>query len=141
MKFRFVGIESNIGQLRVNAFGQLLELDPAVAHDCVLGRVPLVPDQGWDKYEFTEDELNEYSTPDAHRHGSTEFNDKKAVVHKAVADYRANYEAAAARGDTFMSRAGKTAPVPPQAPVTGKWPTRQLDPVQGDPLPTPAPTA
>jgi hypothetical protein len=123
LKFRFVGIESAIGNVRVSAFGQLLDLTPEAAHDCVLGRVPVVPEA--DFTGITEDEINQFSTPDAHRDASPAFNAKKIALHKKAAAYRAAYETAAATGDTFMKRAGLQASTP--APATGRWPTTQAD--------------
>ncbi len=110
MRFRFTGSESICGNVRISTYGQLLDLDAATAHDCLLGHVGLLPDEDFQKLGFSDDELNQYADYDSHRQADPEFLEKKAASHRQASQLRVQYEKEAAEGNTFMAREKKAQP-------------------------------
>lgn len=110
MRFRFVGAESTISNIRLNEFGQALDLSPEIAHEAVLGRIPLVTEEAWAAIPFTEDELSRFSQFIAQKDATESFNAKKILSHRASVAMREQYELDAAAGNTFMKRAATPAP-------------------------------
>lgn len=130
MLLRFVGSDSEIGQIRVHEFGTLLDLDAQTAHDAVLSRVGLVTDTDFQATGITDEELTQFTDSHQHVDAPVEFKQKVSKLHKFAATLHHEYLAAVALGDTFMTRAAKPAPKPAQATM------RPVDPV---PAPTQAP--
>lgn len=121
MLFRFVGSDSEIGHIRVHEFGTLLDLDAQTAHDAVLSRVGLVTDVDFQTTNITDEELTQFSDSHNHVDAPDSFRQKVAKVHKMAASMHYDYLAAAAAGDTFMTRAAKSVQKP--APVVTPIPT------------------
>ena len=113
-RFRFIGIESSIGEVRLCTFGQAIDLDPETAHDCILGRVPLVTDEAFAAAGFTDEELNAHGDWKAHADDTIDpvFKAKKLKLFSVLVVYRAQYEKDADAGNTFMARAAKPTPSP-----------------------------
>lgn len=127
MLFRFVGSDSEIGQIRVHEFGTLLDLDAQTSHDAVMSRVGLVADADFQAIGITDDELTQFSDAHTHVDAPTTFKEKVTKAHKIAAAMYHEYLVAATTGDTFMTRAAKPVqkpssprvvdPVPTQAPA------------------------
>lgn len=131
MRFRFVGNESTIGNVRLCTFGQLVDLDAKTAHSAITGRIGLVPDEDFEVLGFTEEELTNYAEPESHFSADAVFMVKRKQAHIMASRYHYQYKEDTAKGDTFMSRAAASAPpapvkpVPPPAPV--HEPEHQMD--------------
>lgn len=125
MLMRFTGLESHIGEIRLGNFGMLIDIDPKLAHDAVLGQVGLLPPAEFDAAGFTEDELDSHTEYDSHRDLAPDdpFAVKKAACHKAAAAFRVQYEKDSAMGKTFMSPASAEPTVRKPKPAQESTPT------------------
>lgn len=61
--YRFIGIDHLIADLRLNEYGQAVELPDDVARIAVLGRCPLLPDAEFQACGLTPEELELYRHP------------------------------------------------------------------------------
>lgn len=114
MLLRFVGSDSEIGQIRIHEFGTQLDLDAQTAHDAVMSRVGLVTEPDFQTANITDEELTQFTDRRQHVDSPEAFRQKVAKLHKIAATMHHEYVTAAATGDTFMARSVKPAPKPVQ---------------------------
>lgn len=125
MRFYFVGSESHIGEVRVTAFGQALDLDPQTAHDCVMGRVGLVTEDEFKAADLSEEELMVYSEVISHKDAPKEFLDKKRKLHMAAVAFYKKYQDGVEAGITFMNPAPVVQPPKPTSMIVKSQPQPQ----------------
>lgn len=63
MIYRFIGTECNIGAIKLNLFGQRLEVTPEIARQCQLGGAAILSDVEFKKLGFSSEELKIWASP------------------------------------------------------------------------------
>jgi hypothetical protein len=106
--YRYCGAKTDVGELTLSKFGQLIEFPDDVAKLVILGGGAIVPVDHPTWKAFTEQELSIYSNPAAHGEANTQFLAKKRAVQAEAIALRARVEA----GEVFAP-----APKPAAAPV------------------------
>jgi len=88
VKARFIGTQSNIGQLALRYFGQQCELRPDQFRDAVLGNCALISEDDFEACGFTPEEMKSYARPVNRRGAGGDFNRKLAAARKALFESR-----------------------------------------------------
>ena len=76
-RYRFLGQTSQIGPIKLNQFGQQVELPDQLAEDAMSGGCALLPEAVFNQIGFTATELDRFATPGSHADAPAEFLDKK----------------------------------------------------------------
>ena len=78
MMLRFLGSESLVGDsIRLNRFGQSVELTEPQAANAILGGCPLVDDETFCQIGFAKEDLKKFASSGSHGRASVEFLEKK----------------------------------------------------------------
>ena len=78
MTFRFLGSESLVGDsIRLNRFGQSVELTESQAANAILGGCPLVDDETFCQIGFAKEDLERFASSGSHGRAPAEFLEKK----------------------------------------------------------------
>lgn len=63
MIYRFVGSSSDIGNVKLDRFGQKLDVTSEFARQCQLGGAAIIPDSDFKKIGFTSEALRIWASP------------------------------------------------------------------------------
>ena len=78
MTFRFLGSESLVGDsIRLNRFGQSVELTESQAANAILGGCPLVDDETFGQIGFAREDVERLVSSGSHGRAPAEFLEKK----------------------------------------------------------------
>jgi hypothetical protein len=81
MTFRFLGAESLVGDsIRLNRFGQSVDLTQPQAANAILGGCPLVDDETFCQIGFTKEDLERFASSGSHGRAPAEFQEKKKAA-------------------------------------------------------------
>lgn len=88
--YLFVGSYCKIdgGRIKLERFGQRLELPDALAEIIVNGGGAILPEAQFDEIGFTEQELDQYAYPGRRLGAPEAFNAKVVEAHRAFCEYR-----------------------------------------------------
>ena len=81
MTFRFLGSESLVGDsIRLNRFGQSVELTELQAANAILGGCALVDDETFCQIGFAREDVERYASSGSHGRAPAEFQEKKKAA-------------------------------------------------------------
>ena len=81
MTFRFLGAESLLGDsIRLNRFGQSVELTESQAANAILGGCPLVDDETFCQIGFAKEDVERFASSGSHGRAPAEFLEKKKAA-------------------------------------------------------------
>ena len=104
MTFRFLGAESLIGDsIRLNRFGQAVELTEPEAANAILGGCPLVNDEAFCQIGFAKEDVEKFASSGSHGRAPAEFIVKKRAALLAAHALRERLE----RGETWTAEEPK----------------------------------
>ena len=112
MTFRFLGSESLVGDsIRLNRFGQSVELTESQAANAILGGCALVDDETFCQIGFAREDVERYASSGSHGRAPAEFIVKKRSALLAAHALRERLE----RGETLAAEEPINAGVDPNA--------------------------
>lgn len=88
MIFRFIGIEGHVADVKMEAFGQAVELSEADGAAAISGNFPILPDAEFQACGFTPEELTEYAYPGPRSECSMVFAEKWKAARVALHEVR-----------------------------------------------------
>ncbi|CAB4130888.1 hypothetical protein UFOVP130_42 [uncultured Caudovirales phage] len=93
-EFRFVGSYCEIdgGRIKLEQFGQRVELPDNVAEIVVRGNGAIIPEDQFTAIGFTDQELVDYAFPGQRAGAPEEFRERVKAAHIAFHDYRQSLE-------------------------------------------------
>ena len=104
MTFRFLGAESLVGDsIRLNRFGQSVELAEPQAVNAILGGCALVDDEAFCQIGFAKEDLERFASSGSHGRAPAEFLEKKKAALLAAHALRERLE----RGETVAAEEPK----------------------------------
>ena len=104
MTFRFLGAESLLGDsIRLNRFGQSVELTEPQAANAILGGCPLVDDETFCQIGFAREDVERFASSGSHGRAPAEFIVKKRSALLAAHALRERLE----RGETLVAEEPK----------------------------------
>jgi hypothetical protein len=112
--YRFCGSFTEVGDLRLEKFGQAAEFSDALASDAILGGGCIIPSADFDKIAFTEQELSLYSNPSSHGDANQAFQNKKKRAVMVCHDLRVRLQA----GEPLKPVSSVSSVSVPAAPAT-----------------------
>lgn len=94
--YHFVGSYCEIGggRIKLDRFGQRVELPAELAENVVKGGGAILPEEDFAKFGFTEQELSLYAYPGQWSDAPEAFTRKQKAAHLAFVEYRELVEAA-----------------------------------------------
>ena len=104
MTFRFLGSESLVGDsIRLNRFGQSVELTESQAANAILGGCPLVDDETFCQIGFAREDVERFASSGSHGRAPAEFIVKKRSALLAAHALRERLE----QGETLAAEEPK----------------------------------
>ena len=94
MKLHFIGSEIEIGDAKLNTFGEVIELDDAIAKEIIARNAPLLPASDFKACGFTADELNAHKYPGQRNNETPEFAAKHLKARIRLAELRQDFSGA-----------------------------------------------
>lgn len=61
--YRYLGTGTEIGPLKLDRFGQRVEMEPDIALNAQLGGCALIPDEKFQEFGFTQEDLKVWADP------------------------------------------------------------------------------
>jgi hypothetical protein len=87
--YRYAGSLTDVGDVKLNKFGQLVEFPEELAQTVILGGGQILPTDDAVWKDFTEQELSIYANPLTHAQANASFLAKKKKTQIACSDRRA----------------------------------------------------
>jgi hypothetical protein len=95
--YRFLGLSTEIGEIKLTKFGQAIELPDELARQVIgsheSGGAAILPNTEFEELGFTEQELSLYASPISHGQANESFHGKKKKGLLAVHEFRSRASA------------------------------------------------